>query len=130
MLKEIRLEEKNLFAFVEGAAQTKETVIYQAHIDTVGVEDFGLLKDKAFSPDALEAFFRSYEYDEELKQQAQSGDWLFGRGALDMKSGAAVHIANLLYFSEHPEELSGNILLVINGDEESEHKGITGALSD
>ncbi|RYG73011.1 M20/M25/M40 family metallo-hydrolase [Lentibacillus lipolyticus] len=121
---------KNLFAFIEGSAQTKETVIYQAHIDTVGVEDFGLLKDQAFSPDALEDFFRSYEYNEELRQEAQSGDWLFGRGALDMKSGAAVHIANLLYFSEHPEELNGNILLVINGDEESEHKGITSALSE
>ncbi|QKY70265.1 M20/M25/M40 family metallo-hydrolase [Lentibacillus sp. CBA3610] len=121
---------KNLFAFVEGSPETKDTIIYHAHIDTVGVNDFGALKDRAFAPDDLESYFAGYTYDEELKQEAQTGDWLFGRGALDMKSGAAVHIANLLYFSEHTRELNGNILLILNGDEESEHKGIITALSE
>lgn len=121
---------KNVFAFVKGAAETKNTIIYHSHIDTVAIEDYGRLKDKAFSPDALQAFFRTYDNDKEMQQAAQSGDWMFGRGAVDMKSGAAVHVANILYFSEHREELHGNLLLMFNGDEESEHRGIIGALQE
>lgn len=121
---------KNVFAFVKGDLITNRTIIYHAHIDTVGVEDFGQLKDKAFSPDALAEFFCSYDNDKELQKEARSGDWMFGRGSVDMKSGAAVHIANILHFSEHREELQGNLLLMLNGDEESEHRGIIGALPE
>ncbi|SDE80047.1 Arginine utilization protein RocB [Bhargavaea beijingensis] len=124
------LGRQNVFAFVEGTGHSDSTVLYHAHIDTVAVEDFGPLKEHAFSPDALEAFFTEYEADPEVREEAQSGDWMFGRGSVDMKSGAAVHIANILYFSEHREELDGNVLLLCNGDEESEHRGIVGALSE
>ncbi|GKV69944.1 protein RocB [Sporosarcina sp. NCCP-2716] len=121
---------KNVFAFVEGNAFTKKTIIYHSHIDTVGVEDFGQLKDKAFSPDELAEFFKTYDNDPDLQAEAQSGDWMFGRGSVDMKSGAAVHMVNVLHFSEHRDELQGNLLLLLNGDEESEHRGIIGALSE
>lgn len=121
---------RNLFAFVEGNADCTNTVLYHAHIDTVGVDDYGRIKDQAFSPDALGQFFSTYEPDSHVQADAQSGDWMFGRGALDMKSGAAVHISNLLHFSKRTEELEGNLLLVINGDEESEHRGMTGALHE
>ncbi|MBT2215573.1 M20/M25/M40 family metallo-hydrolase [Virgibacillus dakarensis] len=121
---------KNLFAFIKGNGESNKTIIYHSHIDTVGIDDFGLLKDKAFSPDALRVYFTTHHADPDVQRDAQSGDWMFGRGAVDMKSGAAVHVANVLYFSEHPEELNGNLLLMINGDEESEHHGITGALSE
>ncbi|GKV57673.1 protein RocB [Sporosarcina sp. NCCP-2222] len=121
---------QNVFAFVQGGKRSNQTVLYHSHIDTVAVEDFGPLKQDAFSTDAMEAFFRGYESDPVLQEEALSGDWMFGRGSVDMKSGAAVHIANILYFSEHPEELTGNVLLLCNGDEESEHRGIVGALSE
>ncbi|RSK33732.1 M20/M25/M40 family metallo-hydrolase [Bhargavaea beijingensis] len=120
----------NVFAIVHGKHKSSQTVLYHAHIDTVAVEDFGPLKDLAFSTDAMEAYFREYSEDPELQTEARSGDWMFGRGAVDMKSGAAVHIANVLYFTEHRDELNGNILLLCNGDEESEHHGIIGALSE
>ncbi|MCG3087980.1 M20/M25/M40 family metallo-hydrolase [Sporosarcina cyprini] len=121
---------QNVFAFVQGGKQSNQTVLYHSHIDTVAVEDFGPLKQDAFSTDAMEVFFRGYDSDPVLQEEALSGDWMFGRGSVDMKSGAAVHIANILYFSEHPEELTGNVLLLCNGDEESEHRGIVGALSE
>ncbi|MET3576161.1 M20/M25/M40 family metallo-hydrolase [Bhargavaea ullalensis] len=121
---------QNVFALVEGAHKSPQTVLYHSHIDTVAVDDFGPLKEHAFNPDAMEEFFRGYEADPELRAEALSGDWMFGRGSVDMKSGAAVHIANILYFSEHPEELSGNVLLLCNGDEESEHRGMVGALGE
>ncbi|GGJ94654.1 protein RocB [Lentibacillus kapialis] len=124
------LGRQNVFAFVAGNADAANTVLYHAHIDTVGVDDYGRIKDKAFSPDALNNFFSTYDAAPRVQAEAQSGDWLFGRGALDMKSGAAVHISNVLHFSENREELEGNLLLVINGDEESEHHGMTGALHE
>lgn len=121
---------QNVFAFVEGGRQSNQTVLYHSHIDTVAVEDFGPLKEHAFSPDAMEGFFCDYDSDPEIQKEALSGEWMFGRGSVDMKSGAAVHIVNILYFSEHREQLEGNVLLLCNGDEESEHRGMIGALSE
>lgn len=121
---------KNVFALIEGQKGSSQTVIFHSHIDTVGVEDFGHLKPAAFQPDVLEAFFATYELDPNVQADAQSGDWMFGRGAVDMKSGVAVHLANVLYFSEHLDRLPGNILLMFNPDEESHHKGVISAISE
>ncbi len=121
---------KNVFALVKGKKASSKTVIFHSHIDTVGIEDFGHLKSQALNPDVLEAFFATYELDKEAQADAQSGDWLFGRGSVDMKSGAAVHLANVLYFTENLEGLTGNILLMLNPDEESQHKGMISAISE
>lgn len=55
---------------------------------------------------------------------------MFGRDSLDMKNDAAIHLANILYFSEHIHLLEGNLLLLFNGDEEGEHHGIISALTE
>lgn len=124
------LGRKNVFALVKGEADATETVVFQAHIDTVGVKDYGNLQDRAFDPDALQEFFKDYDANPQLQKEAQSDDWLFGRGALDMQSGDAVHLANLLYFSEHPEKLNGNLLVMFNPDEETQHKGVMAAITE
>ncbi|EEL52405.1 M20/M25/M40 family metallo-hydrolase [Bacillus mycoides] len=121
---------KNVFAFVEGQNKSTSTIIYHSHLDTVGIEDFGLLKEHALSPETLEEYFQTYEGNANVQSDAKSGDWLFGRGSVDMKSGAAVHLANILYFSEQAHLLEGSLLLLFNGDEEGEHRGITSALSE
>jgi arginine utilization protein RocB len=123
-----KFQRRNVFALLKSPVETKKTVIYYAHIDTVGTEDFGALQSIAHNPDALETYFLNYDHDEEVKLDAQSGEWLFGRGSLDMQSGIAVHLANLLYFSENLKELNGNILVMFNPDEESQHAGMRGAL--
>ena len=53
---------------------------------------------------------------------------MFGRGALDMKSGIAGHMWLMRYFSEHPEELDGNIIAIAECDEEDNSHGIISAL--
>ncbi|WP_449620628.1 M20/M25/M40 family metallo-hydrolase [Robertmurraya sp. Marseille-Q9965] len=121
---------KNVFALLKSPKNTTKTIIYFAHIDTVGTGDFGSLQAIAHNPDALEKYFSTYETDADVRADAQTGEWLFGRGSLDMQSGVAVHLANLLYFSEHLEELDGNILVMFNPDEERQHSGIRGALSE
>ncbi|TKC18077.1 M20/M25/M40 family metallo-hydrolase [Robertmurraya kyonggiensis] len=123
-------ERKNVFALLKSPKNTTKTVIYFAHFDTVGTEDFGSIQAIAHNPDALEKYFSTYKSDEDVMADAQSGEWLFGRGSLDMQSGVAVHVANLLYFSEHLDELDGNILVMFNPDEERQHTGIRGALSE
>ncbi|WP_249662116.1 M20/M25/M40 family metallo-hydrolase, partial [Lysinibacillus fusiformis] len=94
------------------------------------IEDYGDPEEFAFSPYELEEFFGKDEGNAEVQKDAQSGDWMFGRGAVDMKSGAAVHVANIQYFTQHLEELDGNLLLILNGGEESEHNGIIDALEE
>ncbi|WP_203364625.1 M20/M25/M40 family metallo-hydrolase [Bacillus sp. REN10] len=122
------LNRKNIFAFVRGGVNAKQTIIYHAHVDTVGIEDFGTLRPYAFHPDELQSFFSDYDQDSDVQADARSGEWMFGRGAVDMKSGVAVHLVNLLYFSEHPEELPGNLLVMFNPDEESQHVGMKSAI--
>ncbi|RLQ97401.1 M20/M25/M40 family metallo-hydrolase [Falsibacillus albus] len=119
---------KNIFAFIKG--KSNRTVLYHAHFDTVSTEDFGSLQDKAHDPDYLERFFCQYEGEEKVRLDAESGKWLFGRGALDMQSGIAVHMANALYYMDHPDELEGSILLLFNADEESQHAGMIAALEE
>ncbi|RIW29601.1 M20/M25/M40 family metallo-hydrolase [Bacillus salacetis] len=118
----------NVFAKVSG--NSKRTLLFHAHIDTVGTDDYGILKEHAHDPDFLEAFFSEFEGDDKVKEDARSGKWLFGRGALDMQSGIAVHLANLLYFSEMEEEPDGDLLFLFNPDEESEHAGMIAAIDE
>jgi arginine utilization protein RocB len=118
----------NVFALLDG--ETAKTLLFHAHYDTVGTEDYGALQGMAHDPDFLQKFFMDYEGEEKVKEDALSGNWLFGRGALDMQSGIAVHLANLLHFSEQGKLLQGNLLFLFNGDEESEHGGMIAALTD
>lgn len=120
----------NVWAYLQGDSDKKETVLYHAHVDTVGIEDYGNLKDIAHHPDKLAAFFKSYDGDEEARNDARSGDWMFGRGSLDMQSGISIHLVNLLYYMNNREKLEGNILLLLNVDEENQHVGIRGALKE
>lgn len=124
------LERKNIFALLKSPNPSKNTIIFHAHLDTVGIDDFGNIKKEALHPDFLENYFKNYQFDQKVQRDARSGEWLFGRGSLDMQSGIAVHLVNLLYFSQHLEELSGNILFMVNPDEESQHKGITSSISE
>ncbi|RYL94350.1 M20/M25/M40 family metallo-hydrolase [Sporolactobacillus sp. THM7-4] len=125
-----KLSRKNVFALVESSEPAEDTVIYHGHMDTVGTDDFGAIEHFSLDPDYLAAFFKNYDKDEEVREDAESGDWLFGRGALDMKSGDAVHLCNLLYYSEHRELLKGNILAMFNPVEENDHEGVMSAVRE
>jgi arginine utilization protein RocB len=123
-----RIGRHNVFALLDG--ETAKTIVYHAHYDTVGTEDYGALQEMAHDPDFLQKFFMDYEGEEKVREDALSGNWLFGRGSLDMQSGIAVHLANLLRFSEQGKPPKGNLLFLFNGDEESEHGGMIAALTD
>ena len=60
------------------------------HMDTVGVDDFGGLKEFAFSPDELLNKMLQMELPKEVRNDLESNEWMVGRGSCDMKSGVAV----------------------------------------
>ncbi len=119
-------------AYVKGTKNggSAKTVILIAHIDTVGIDDYGAVKEYACEPDLLPEKLQQLELSQEVLDDIASGRYLFGRGALDMKSGAAVHMTLIRYFSEHPEEICGNLVAVAECDEEDNSKGMITALDE
>lgn len=130
-LENDKLKRKNVFAFLEGKKdKNNKTIILHGHMDTVGVEDFGNLKEYAFNPLELKERLKEIDLPEEIKKDVYSDDWLFGRGACDMKSGVAVHMVILKELSKKVNEFSGNILFMSNPVEENQHTGIMESIKD
>ncbi len=124
-LKDDVLHRRNVFALLIGEKERKaDTLLFHGHTDTVGIDDFGVLRDYACRPDALMEQLKDVELPAEVREDLESGDYLFGRGACDMKSGDAVFLVLMKHLSAHPEEVSGNILLSFNPVEENLHTGI------
>ncbi|WP_096439770.1 M20/M25/M40 family metallo-hydrolase [Alteribacter populi] len=122
-------ERYNVLAFVKGTKSSSDrTIILMGHMDTVGIDDFAQIKDHACSPETLMEALKDGDLPVSVREQLESGDWLFGRGVLDMKSGLACHLYLLKYYSEHPEELEGNIVFLAECDEEDGSHGILSAL--
>ncbi|WP_134701215.1 M20/M25/M40 family metallo-hydrolase [Ammoniphilus sp. YIM 78166] len=119
----------NVIARVEGTkARSPRTLILMGHLDTVGIEDYNQLQPLACRPDALREEMRKEDVSPLIRNHLESGEWMFGRGTLDMKSGVASHMYLLKYYSENPELLAGNLVLVSECDEEDSSHGILSAL--
>ncbi|MBP1969676.1 arginine utilization protein RocB [Virgibacillus natechei] len=116
-----------LTALVKGNENTKETVILLSHFDVVGVEDYGSLENLAFHPKELtKEMAQMKELTEAVQDDLASGDWLFGRGTMDMKAGLALHLSMLE--KAIAGEFDGNILLLTVPDEEVNSQGMLAAL--
>ncbi|MEN2768484.1 M20/M25/M40 family metallo-hydrolase [Ornithinibacillus xuwenensis] len=123
-------ERYNVLAFVKGTKGTSNrTVIMLGHMDTVGVDDFNQLEEYAFLPDEWMELLKSEEIPKSAQNHLNPDKWLFGRGALDMKSGLASNLFLLNYFSNHPDQLDGNLVLVAECDEEDGSHGVLSALT-
>lgn len=119
----------NVLALVQGTkSPSGRTIILTGHLDTVGIEDFGHLRDVACRPDELAEALRRETLPEQVEAQLRSGKWVFGRGTLDMKCGVAVHMHLMKFYSEHPEELEGNLLFLTVCDEEDSSHGMLSAV--
>ncbi|PKG25289.1 M20/M25/M40 family metallo-hydrolase [Niallia nealsonii] len=125
------LGRKSVFGLVIGEkGYSTKTVLLHGHLDTVAIDDFGELKNYATDPEGLMEKMKELDLDEEVKMDLDSGDWYFGRGSVDMKSGVASHLSVLQYLSEHTSEFSGNVLFMANPIEETTHGGIIDALEE
>lgn len=124
-LKNDALERRNVIAWIKGEkGESKDTIIFHGHTDTVGIEDFGKLQPYAFDCEQLMKQLEEIELPKEVEKDLKSGDYLFGRGTCDMKSGDAVFLVLAKEICKHLEELNGNIVLSFNPVEENLHTGI------
>jgi arginine utilization protein RocB len=119
----------NIIAIAFGTkSDANETIILHGHCDTVGIGDYGSVQEYAFDCDALPEKIKAITSDPDVLMDIASGEWLFGRGASDMKSGDAVNLALMRYFTEHLERFDGNLIFMTNPVEENQHTGIMDSL--
>ncbi len=114
----------NVFALKRGTSS--RMIALAGHFDTVSFSDYGELAKFALNPLALRDVMiaRLAQTDENALALADltSGDFLPGRGLLDMKSGIAAGLAALeSYDGEH------SLLLVATPDEEDRSAGMRAA---
>lgn len=130
-----------VYALVRG--EGRDTVILTGHYDVVGTRAFGVLEPWAFDPetltpklleelrasrDAAEGRGEPFSATEaRALRDLESGDFLPGRGLLDMKAGLAAGIAVLEDFAAAPHR-RGNILFMAVPDEEGASHGMRSAL--
>ncbi len=131
-------ERSNLFALVQGTGPS--CVILTGHYDVVQTSMYGSLEPWAFDPETLLKKFLALsdkeKTDDRLSNQdspmakllhdLESGEFLPGRGILDMKSGLAAGLAVLARFAA-PLEREGNILFLTVPDEEGSSHGMKAA---
>lgn len=119
---------ESVAALVRGSG--RRTVVLAGHFDTVSIANYGSLAPLACDPeplaDALLAELQSRPLNAAEAQalaDLESGDFIPGRGLLDMKSGLAAGIAVLERFAglTHAE---GNLLFVATPDEENRSRGM------
>lgn len=124
-LKDDPLHRHNVMALLKGGDGTeRDCIMLHGHIDTVDVDDYGKYKPYAFDCAKLAEALQSAELPEEVRRDLASGDYLFGRGACDMKGGDAVFLVLVRHLAQAPEKLHGNLLLSFNPVEETLHRGI------
>ncbi|MDO5714379.1 MAG: M20/M25/M40 family metallo-hydrolase [Tissierellia bacterium] len=123
------VDRHSTICLIQGKGNSKRTMVLLGHIDTVGVDDYLERGLSPFDPDLLEEELKDISLPKEVKEDLDSGEYLFGRGALDMKSGVAGHMAIGKYFTEHLDELNGNLVLLAECDEEDGSRGVITALS-
>lgn len=113
-------------AFYSGSS-SKNVVVLLSHFDVVDAEEFGDLKKYAYSPVELSKALTNCDLPDDIIEDLKSGDWLFGRGTMDMKCGLAIHIELLRYIYENNIKINGNILLLTVPDEENSSAGMVSA---
>ncbi|WP_276117936.1 M20/M25/M40 family metallo-hydrolase [Pararhizobium qamdonense] len=119
---------QNVLALVRGKG--RRCLVLAGHFDTVSIANYSSLVSLACEPEALTAALideltaktRNPAEDKALADLL-TGNFLAGRGLLDMKSGLAAGIAALERFAGL-DEPPGNLLFVATPDEENRSRGM------
>ncbi|WP_134702398.1 M20/M25/M40 family metallo-hydrolase [Ammoniphilus sp. YIM 78166] len=115
-------------ALVRGKSSGKKTVILVSHFDVVDIQDYGQWRDLAFDANQITKTFYQHQLDmpKEVQEDMKEGQWLFGRGTMDMKCGLALHMSLLEQAADG--EFDGNLLLLSVPDEEVNSVGMRAAV--
>ncbi|WP_066391332.1 M20/M25/M40 family metallo-hydrolase [Neobacillus mesonae] len=109
-------------------SEAKETIVLISHFDTVNTEEYGDLQEYAYLPEELTKLLHSRvdELPEEARQDLLSGEYLFGRGTMDMKMGLVMHMG--LIEKATVEHWPINLILLTVPDEEVNSSGMRAAV--
>lgn len=121
------LDRKSVLALLRGKkGNSKKTVLLIGHTDTVGISDYGSLKEYANKPYELTERFKEIKdtLPEEVRKDLESGEYLFGRGLFDMKTGDAIIMALMEEISKDIENFEGNLIFAAVCDEEANSAGM------
>jgi arginine utilization protein RocB len=115
----------NVFALKRG--RSRRTIVLTGHFDVVPVEDYGALKPLAFEAEKLlpeiVSRLRATGENPLALTDFESGEFLPGRGLLDMKAGLAAGIAAMEAYSG-----DANLLFIGVSDEEDRSAGARAAV--
>lgn len=122
---------KSVMAMLRGKkGNSNKTVIMIGHTDTVGISDYGNLKEYANKPYELTEMFKRVSIPEEAKKDLDSGNYLFGRGLFDMKTGDAIIMAVMEKISNNLEDFEGNLIFCAVCDEEGNSGGMLSCIPE
>lgn len=107
----------------------RQTVLLTGHYDTVATTNFGpALEPHACDPEALTPLLiedlRKSGVNPQALADLESGEFLPGRGLLDMKGGLAAGLAVLRQFACEDPKPAGNLLFAAVPDEEVASNGM------
>lgn len=119
-----------VIARVMAARPTKRTIIFIGHYDVVEVSMYGAMRHLAFKPKefAAELLKNPQLLSDKALQDLNSGNYLFGRGSMDMKCGLAIEMELLREFAANREMFDVNLMMVAVPDEENSSAGMRGAV--
>ena len=129
-VKNDSLRRKYVIAIVESEHKVLDTVLLLGHIDTVGVEDYGDLKDFATVPKTLKEKLKDKKFPSEIVKDINSDNWIFGRGIFDMKMGVAALMTMVEEFSRQCHKMQANLVFIAVPDEEGNSAGMLSAVQD
>ncbi|WP_422486754.1 M20/M25/M40 family metallo-hydrolase [Gudongella sp. DL1XJH-153] len=116
---------KSLMVTINGKkGNDNKTLVFVGHTDTVGISDYGELKEFATKPYELTEKLKEVTISPEAKADLDSGNYLFGRGIFDMKFGVATLMAMMEEFAKNVDELEGNLIFAAVCDEEGNSAGM------
>ena len=113
------------------AGSGRDAVLLCGHFDTVPTDDYGSLQNLALDPVALKMAMIEAGTDVRSSMQVVAdlagGQFLPGRGLLDMKSGLAAGLHAAECFSRMVDR-AGHVLFLATPDEEIDSRGIRSAI--
>ena len=127
------LGRKSVLAVLRGKkGNSKKTVLMIGHTDTVGISDYGTLKDYANKPYELTEKLKeiAHTLPEEARKDLESGEYLFGRGLFDMKTGDAIIMAIMEEISKDLNNFEGNLIYAAVCDEEGNSSGMLAVIPE
>ena len=107
-----------------------KTIVLLSHYDTVETKEYGTLEPLAVDPEALTArlFEEVHTLPGAAREDLVSGQYVFGRGTMDMKAGLMLHMKLLEQAIEESWPL--NLVLLTVPDEEVNSSGMRAAVPE